>query len=198
MPWEIQFNHDEALSKAMRAFWAHGYDATSMQDLVDCMGINRGSLYATFGDKRSLFIEALRRYDAVYREDWVARLSNSHGPRAAILAAFDAAIAAALDAGSSDTGSSDGCLLVNTALELSPHDEEISAIVDHGLSEMERFFRDMIEQGQAAAEIPAHVEPVDTARGLLSLFIGLRVLARSRPEKSLLRSVANQPATLLG
>jgi TetR/AcrR family transcriptional repressor of nem operon len=55
----------------------------------------------------------------------------------------------------------------------------------------------MIEQGQAAAEIPAHVEPVDTARGLLSLFIGLRVLARSRPEKSLLRSVANQAAALL-
>lgn len=192
MPWEKQFNHDEALSRAMSAFWAHGYDATSMQDLVDCMGINRGSLYATFGDKRSLFIEALRRYDAVYREDWAARLSSSHGPRAAILAAFDAAIAAALD-----TGSSDGCLLVNTALELSPHDEEISAIVDHGLAEMERFFRDMIEQGQAAAEIPAHVEPVDTARGLLSLFIGLRVLARSRPEKSLLRSVANQAAALL-
>ncbi len=192
MPWEKQFNHDEALSKAMSAFWAHGYDATSMQDLVDCMGINRGSLYATFGDKRSLFIEALRRYDAVYREDWAARLSSSHRPRAAILAAFDAAIAAALD-----TGSSDGCLLVNTALELSPHDEEISAIVDHGLAEMERFFRDMIEQGQAAAEIPAHVEPVDTARGLLSLFIGLRVLARSRPEKTLLRSVANQAAALL-
>ncbi len=192
MPWEKQFNHDEALSKAMSAFWAHGFDATSMQDLVDCMGINRGSLYATFGDKRSLFIEALRRYAAVYREDWVARLSNSHGPRAAILAAFDAAIAAALD-----TGSSDGCLLVNTALELSPHDEEISAIVDHGLAEMERFFCDMIEQGQGAGEIPPDVAPVDTARGLLSLFIGLRVLARSRPEKSLLRSVANQAAALL-
>ncbi len=192
MPWEKQFDHDEALSKAMGAFWAHGFEATSMQDLVDCMGINRGSLYATFGDKRSLFIEALRRYDAVYREEWITQLVKSMGPRAAIDAAFDAVIDAVLDAGSND-----GCLLVNTALELSPHDEEISAIVDHGLAEMERFFRDMIEQGQAAGEIPSHVTPVDTARGLLGLFIGLRVLSRSRPEESVLRSVANQAAALL-
>ncbi len=192
MPWEKQFDSDEALSKAMGAFWAQGYDATSMQDLVDCMGINRGSLYATFGDKRSLFIEALRRYDAVYRKGWVAKLVISHGPRAAIDAAFDQAIAAVLDAGSSD-----GCLLVNTALELSPHDREISAIVGHGLAEMEGFFRDMIEQGQAAGEIASHVAPVETARGLLSLFIGLRVLSRSRPEESLLRSVANQAGALL-
>ena len=192
MPWEKQFDSDAALSKAMDAFWAHGYDATSMQDLVDCMGVNRGSLYATFGDKRSLFIEALRRYDAVYRAGWVGRLIKSHGPRAAIEAAFDEAIAVVIDAGSSN-----GCLLVNTALELSPHDDEISTIVCHGLAEMESFFRDMIEQGQAAGEIPLHVDAVDTARGLLSLFIGLRVLSRSRPEETLLRSVANQAGALL-
>ena len=193
MPWEKQFDRDEALSKAMNAFWARGYDATSMQDLVDCMGVNRGSLYATFGDKRSLFIAALRRYDARYREAWVARLVATHGPRASITAAFDEAISAVLD-----DGSSDGCLLVNTALELSPHDKEISAIVDTGLSAMESFFRDRIEQGQAAGEIPQHLAPVDTARGLLSLFIGLRVLARARPDEPLLRSVANQANALLG
>lgn len=192
MPWEKQFDHDAALSKAMGAFWAQGYDATSMQDLVDCMGINRGSLYATFGDKRSLFIEALRRYDSVYREDWVAAITDANGPRAAIAAVFDQAIAAVVDAGSSD-----GCLLVNTALELSPHDAEISAIVDNGLAEMEAFFRDMIEQGQTAGEIPAHVAPVDTARGLLGLFVGLRVLSRSRPEESLLQSVASQAMAML-
>lgn len=193
MPWEKQFDHDAALSKAMGAFWAQGYDATSMQDLVDCMGINRGSLYATFGDKRSLFIEALRRYDAMYRKDWTAAVSAGNGPRAAIETVFDQAISAVVK-----KGSSDGCLLVNTALELSPHDQDISAIVDHGLAEMEAFFRDMIEQGQAVDEIPTHLDLVDTARGLLSLFIGLRVLSRSRPEEPLLRSVAKQATALLG
>ena len=192
MPWEKQFDTDEALTKAMQAFWARGYAATSMRDLVDCMGINRGSLYATFGGKRSLFIRALRHYDAVHRGAWVADLVATRPPRQAILDAFECAIAVALEAGSRD-----GCLLVNTALELSPHDAEIAAIVSHGLAAMETFFRDMIERGQAAAEIPSHVVPVETARALLSLFIGLRVLSRSRPERPLLRAVAKQAEALL-
>lgn len=193
MPPEKQFNTDKALGAAMAAFWARGYEATSIQDLVDCMGINRGSLYATFGDKHSLFIQALRRYDAIHRGSWTAALAKTKSPRGAVAGAFEGAISAVLDAGSRD-----GCLLVNTALELSPHDREISEIVSEGLSEMESFFREMIEKGQASGEIPLSVAPVDTARSLLSLFIGLRVLARSRPDEALLRSVANQAEALLG
>jgi TetR/AcrR family transcriptional repressor of nem operon len=192
MPLDKQFNTDEALAKAMNAFWARGYEATSVQDLVDCMGINRGSLYATFGDKRSLFIRALRRYDSVHRGDWIAALTEAKSPREAIMGAFEGAVSAVLD-----SGSRDGCLLVNTALELSPHDEKISEIVSRGLSDMEDFFGEMIEAGQAGGEIPPSVAPIDTARSLLGLFIGLRVLARSRPDEALLRSVANQAAALL-
>lgn len=193
MPWEKQFDTDEALRKAMTTFWARGYEATSIQNLVDCMGINRGSLYATFGDKRGLFIQALRRYDAIHRQAWVTALARSGSPRKAIEAAFEGAIAAVLE-----SGSRDGCFLVNTALELSPHDEEVAEIVGHGLVEMEAFFREMIEKGQASGEIPPHVAAADTARALLGLFVGLRVLSRSRPEKSLLRSIASQAEALLG
>ncbi len=192
MPWEKQFDADEALSKAMQTFWARGYETTSVQDLVDSMGINRGSLYATFGDKRALFLAALNRYDAVHRADWVASLAKSNGPRAAIRGAFKGAIAAVLE-----DGSRDGCLLVNTALELAPHDTEISEFVGNALAGMEAFFRDSIEEGQATGEIPDHVDPVETARALLGLFIGLRVLARSRPEPALLRSIADQAEALL-
>ncbi len=60
-----EFDQDEALQKAMEAFWARGYEATSMQDLVEHMGINRQSLYDTFGDKHSLFLKALDRYHEV-------------------------------------------------------------------------------------------------------------------------------------
>ena len=192
MPWEKQFDTDAALDEAMGAFWARGYAATSIRDLVRCMGINRGSLYATFGDKRQLFIRALHRYDTQYRQAWTDALAESHTPKAAILGAFEAAIAAALDAGPRN-----GCLLVNTALELSPHDPDIAAIVADALGEMESFFRTMIERGQAAGEIPARVDPVDTARALLGLFVGLRVLARSRPEAPLLRALAGQANALI-
>ena len=192
MPWEKKFNTDEALAKAMHAFWAHGYEATSISDLVDCMGIKRGSLYATFGDKRSLFLQALHQYRAVHLQDWIAALARTHDPRDAIIAAFDQAIATAVEGASRD-----GCLLINTALELSPHDEEISEFISSCLIEMETFFRDMIEQGQAAGEIPAHIVPVDTARSLLSSFVALRVFSRSRPEEALLQSVAKQAQAVL-
>ncbi len=192
MPWQKQFDVDDALSKAMDAFWARGYEATSMHDLVACMGINRGSLYATFGDKRALFIQALRRYDAVYRQAWVDALGAAPSAKRAIRDAFEAVIASVLK-----DGARDGCLLVNTALELSPHDPEIAGIVRDGLAEMEGFFRRMVKRGQAAGEIPAGLDAVATARALLGLFIGLRVLSRSRPERALLRAIARQAEALL-
>lgn len=192
MPWQKSFDTDDALGKAMAAFWERGYAATSMQDLVDCMGIGRGSLYAAFGDKRRLFLRALAHYDDRHRRRWTEHLSACAAPRQAILAAFDEVITTTLD------GARDGCLLINTGLEMSPHDDEIAAVVGTALEAMEAFFRDMIQRGQAAGEIAASVDAPDTARGLLALLAGLRVLSRSRPEEALMRAVARQAEALLG
>jgi TetR/AcrR family transcriptional repressor of nem operon len=192
MPWEKSFDADKALSRAMGAFWARGYEATSMQDLVDCMGIGRGSLYAAFGGKRSLFIQALRRYDRDHRRDWTERLAASGSPKDAILGAFRAVVAQVIDAGRRD-----GCLLINTALELSPHDEEIGRIVRECLAEMEAFFREQLEKGQAIGEIPSRLSPDATAKALLALFVSLRVFSRARPEPTLLESVAGQAEALI-
>ena len=133
------------------------------------MGINRGSHYATFGDKRGLFIQALRRYDETHRAATVATLRKLGSPRQAIMEVFAGAIAAAID-----HSSRDGCLLINTVLELWPHDEEISKFVSGCLADMENFFRDMIENAVAQDEISSDIDPVETARGLLSLLVGLR------------------------
>jgi len=78
MPWTKNFDVDRTLDKAMRLFWAHGYEATSMQDLVDGMGINRGSIYSTYGDKRQLFLAALNRYDVECRKSLLESL-DQHG-----------------------------------------------------------------------------------------------------------------------
>ena len=192
MPRPRQFDIDDALMKAMAVFWAHGYKATSMQDLVDAMGIERGSIYGAFGSKRALFLKALTHYDQVYREAWFEERASSSSPRQAVLDVFEAAVSVTVE-----DGSRDGCLLVNTALELSPHDDEIAAIVDHAFTEAEAFFRTMIERGQAAGEISTEVNAVSTARALLGLFLGLRVLSRSRPEETVLRSIADQAEALL-
>lgn len=187
MPWEKTFDADEALARAMEAFWARGYEATSMQDLVNCMGVNRGSLYATFGDKRNLFLLALRRYDAMHRRYYIRGLAESNPPKRAIVALFEGAAEAVLDGGSRD-----GCLLVNTALERSSHDEEVERLVSQSFKEIQTFFRDMVREGQASGEIPATVDPCEASRALLALLLGLRVLARSRPEPGLLRSIVQQ------
>ena len=90
-----------------------------------------------------------------------------------------------------------GCFLVNTALELSPHDREVADLVAAGLTRIENGFRALIEQGQNAGEISRSVDPGHTARSLLGLMIGLQVLARSRPEESLLRAIKHQAEALL-
>lgn len=186
------FDTEDALEKAMQTFWAHGYEGTSVQDLVDNMGIDRGSLYATFGDKRQVFRAALQRYDDYYRKAWVNGLAGAMAPRAVILTIFEDGIAAALG-----TKAREGCLLVNAALELSPQDPEIGHVVANAFAEMEDFFRAMIRAAQADGSIPRRIVAAEAAAGLLSLFLGLRVLARANPKPAMLRAIKKQAEALI-
>ena len=193
MPRKKEFDVDTVLDNAMQAFWSRGYEATSLNDLLDCMQIQRASLYNAFGDKRTLFLETLRRYDAIHRRAEVAKRTNMPSPRQAILGLFQDTVTTVVE-----YEARNGCFLINTALELSPHDEEVAEIVRTAFSHMEhKFFRKMIEKGRASGEIATSVVPALTARALLSLFIGLQVLSRSRPEKLLLQSIAKQAEALL-
>ena len=193
MPRKKEFDVDAVLDKAMRAFWARGYEATSLNDLLECMQIQRASLYNAFGDKRTLFIETLRRYDVVYRQAEVARRVQNPSARQAILDLFRDAVTAVVE-----HEARNGCFLINTALELSPHDPEVAEIVSKAFHHMEqKFFCKLIEKGRANGEIDSSVPPAKTARSLLSLLIGLGVLSRSRPEKLLLDSIAKQAETLI-
>ncbi len=193
MPWEKSFDVSETLDKAMQAFWARGYEATSMQDLVDCTGINRGSLYATYGDKRTLFLAALRIYDKRMRRELLADIEARYAPREAIRHMFLAFMADV-----SEAGGNRGCFVTNTALELAPHDPEVRQIVAHEQEQIEAFFARMIKRGKAQGEIPAHVRPVETARGLLASLIGLVVLTRSRPNRTLLQTIVDDALRRLG
>ena len=193
MPRKKEFDVDTVLQKAMEAFWARGYEATSLNDLLDCMQIQRASLYNAFGDKHTLFLDTLRRYDIVYRRAEVAKRVKLASPRQAILGLFQDAVTVVVD-----QGARNGCFLINTALELSPHDREVAEVVRKAFTHMEQqFFRKMIEKGRAIGEIAKSVVPAQTARALLGLIIGLVVLSRSRPERLLLQSIAQQAEVLL-
>ncbi|GER00318.1 TetR family transcriptional regulator [Iodidimonas gelatinilytica] len=184
MPWIKNFDEAKALEKAMQAFWAHGYEATSMQNLVECTGVNRGSLYATYGGKRAFFLAALQMYDQKMRRELLAGLAARNRPREAITALFRTFME---DVAEDD--SNRGCLLTNTALELSAHDPEIARIVAHAQKQTEGFFARMIIKGQKCGEIAGHVDAEGTARGLLASLLGLVVLVRSRPDTALLQGI---------
>lgn len=193
MPWTKSFDVTETLDKALQAFWARGYEATSMQDLVDCTGVNRGSLYATYGDKHAIFLAALRMYDEKMRRQLLSDLAAQHTPREAIRR-----LLLAIAARASETGGNRGCFMTNSALELAPHDPEVGRVVAHAQEEVESFFARMIVEGQAQGEIAAHVNGAETARGFLATLLGLFVLVRSRPDRALLQSIVEDAMRRLG
>ena len=191
MPRSKQFEPEQALSSAMSAFWRHGYEATSMEDLMDCMGIGRASIYNAFGNKRALFLSALEYYVCNGGALQGVRMPDS--PRLAIVTAFRTIVERAV------TGEScDGCLVVNTALELAPHDDEIAQIVNGIFVQQEALFRTFLERAMACGEVPQTLDPSRTAQALLALSIAVLVLARSRPDEPLLRSIEHQVQSLLG
>ena len=191
MPWEKQFDVDRARQSAMSAFWTHGYENTSMQDLLDAMGIQRGSFYDTFKSKRDVLLAALGAYDDGRRETF-RKLAQGHSPKQTIEALFRGVLAEAKSASGRR-----GCFLVNSALELAPRDADVAKIVNRAFAETEAFFRSMIENGQALGEIPKHVDPVRTAQALLGMLLGMRVLSRSGSTAGVLKAIAAQAVASL-
>lgn len=190
MPRKKQFVIDEAKEKAMIAFWGRGYNATSLQDLVECMGVNRASLYDTFGDKYSLFLDSLYIYKMIYIKSYLTQQTKKYTPRQAIINYFLDMIMKAEDR--------NGCLMVNTALELSPHDQKVATIVNQTFVYIEKnFFRKMIKKGQVIGEISEAVISTTTAQTLLSLLIGLCVLSRSETNKPVMQAIVSQVKALL-
>lgn len=191
MPWEKQFDKQAALDQALKAFWSRGYEATSMQDLVDCMGVNRGSIYATYGDKRALFLSALKTYDE-RRRKMLAEFETRYSPRDAIREVFLAFTREI----SGDAGNR-GCFLTNTALELAAHDPEIRKLVAEAQADVEAFFARMIKKGKARGDIAARAKSGVAARGLLASLLGVLVLIRSRPDAALLNAIVDDALSRL-
>lgn len=170
--------------------WERGYAATSVRDLGEAMGLGAASLYNAFGDKRSLFIRCLHRYLEGGIRGRLLELEASLPPRDAIGAFFEEIATVSLE-------DRRGCLLVNTALEVAPHDAEIAAIVAERIAVLEGFLRRCVSARQRAGAIARRHPARDLARLLVTTAIGLRVLARARPEAALLRGAVRQALSLL-
>lgn len=187
-----EFDTDKALDAAMACFWQHGFEATSMRELTSSMRISSASLYAAFGDKHELFVRALERYmDGATRER-IARLETKLPPAQAVRRFFSEIVERSV----SDRQRR-GCFLINSALEIAPHDARLGAEIARRLGEIENFFFRCIRAGQADGTIAAERPARDLARLLLGVLLGIRVLARSRPERALLEGVLRPALALL-
>jgi TetR/AcrR family transcriptional repressor of nem operon len=187
----IAFDQTVALDAAIECFWHHGYRASSVRDLAASMGICGTSLYNSFGNKRALFIKALERYLDHSLRARIGRLQPLP-PKQAIRGFFDEIIERSLK-----DRARRGCLLINSALEVAPHDRKLGVEIAQRLTEIEDFFRDRIMAGRADGSIPKRVDADNVARLLLGVLLGIRVLARSRPERALLEGMARPALALL-
>jgi TetR/AcrR family transcriptional repressor of nem operon len=186
------FDEDLALDAAVDCFWLRGYEATSVRDLADAMGIGGASLYNAYGDKRALFSRSLARYAERSMRERIARLEASHRPKEAI-AAF---IAEIIDRSLKDPDRK-GCLLVNSALDVAPHDAKIGKVVGGYLDELRAFFRRNLEAARQAGEVSRRLDVEEVSGHLLGVLLGIRVLARTGARRKLLESVARPALDLL-
>ncbi len=186
-----EFDLDRALDKAIGVFSAHGYHATSLSRLTAAMEIAEGSLYKAFKDKRAVFIAAFDRYVMLREERLAQKLGSAQTGRDRI----KAVLALYAEASHGSTGRY-GCLVVGSAVDLASSDSGMARRVAATLAAHEKRFLAFIRQGQADGSIASAIEPVATARLLLSIVQGMRVLGKTGRSRAEVSSLVDRAMTL--
>jgi TetR/AcrR family transcriptional repressor of nem operon len=188
-----EFDPDAALQAALELFWQRGYEATSMSDLVERLGIGRASIYATFGNKHELYLKALERYDRAGLPPILRELSQP-GPA---LPAVRSVVRRYATEASDEQLRANGCLVTNTASELAPHDAAAARHVERNWDQLEAVLHSALIRAQAQGELPAERDPLTLARMLLVLLQGLRVVGKASADPTRVRDAAEQALALL-
>ncbi|MEW9549341.1 TetR/AcrR family transcriptional regulator [Nonomuraea sp. NPDC050783] len=178
-----KFDEERAVEAAMRAFWRTGYEATSTQDLCAATGLGRSSIYNTFAGKHDLFRRALRHY-MDERDTALAELMDGDLP---VKEKVRTVLGWAVEPGPDDPA---GCLVVNSMIELGPHDEEVAGMLRRSHELRVRIMRTAFEAARARGELGPGQDPLALARFVTATVSGLRVLARGGADRATLESVA--------
>ncbi|MFD4025607.1 TetR/AcrR family transcriptional regulator [Streptomyces sp. NPDC058576] len=188
-----EFDPDAALQSALELFWRRGYEATSIADLVEHLGIGRASIYATFGNKHELYLKALDRYAEASDPLLLTTLSQP-GPA---LPAVRAVVRRFASEATSPEGRLNGCLITNTAAELAPHDPAAARRVEIIWEQLETLLHSALVRARAQGELPECRDPRALARMLLVLLQGVRVVGKASSDPARVRDAAEQALTLL-
>lgn len=180
-----EFDRNETLKKAMEVFWKKGYKATSIDDLVDKMGIQRGSIYNTFGDKKELFLSAVELYGDEVTSKTLKVLYSEGSPVGNIKEFFD------LIVNTPDDRRSRGCLISNTVVELAPHDEKVALVVKGIMKRIQAAFLDCLNRAVEKGELPETTNTEVLSNFLATSTHGLMVTGKSTPDKKQLKDVVD-------
>lgn len=160
-----EFDMDQALEAAMEAFWAKGYEATSLSDLMAVTGLHKGSIYKAFGDKHSLFIKALKRYLEDMRKDKDKLLAGAPSPLEGLRAVAHGMVEIV-----DDGPCPKGCMAINALVEVAPHDDEVHAIMLDHIARMNHSITETVAQAQAAGEM-SRERPPELVAAIMQTFI---------------------------
>ncbi|WNS44258.1 TetR/AcrR family transcriptional regulator [Paenibacillus sp. MMS20-IR301] len=185
-----EFDIDDVLGKAMNIFWQQGYEKTSMQDLVAGMGIHKRSMYDTFGDKHTLYIKAMERFAAINASRMESRTEGDIPVKAAIALLFEAVIY-------KSEAEPKGCMLVNTAVELSNHDPEAAARVQEAFLNTESLIERLVLQGQNTGEITSRLPAAALAACLHNALVGIRVMVKTAADQQKLQTIVDTTLAVL-
>ncbi|MGC9436741.1 TetR/AcrR family transcriptional regulator [Streptomyces sp. WG5] len=188
-----EFDPDAALQSALELFWRRGYEATSVADLVEHLGIGRASIYATFGSKHELYLKAMDRYAETRDPLLLAELSQP-GPA---LPAVRGVVRRFTAEAASPQGRLNGCFVTNTAAELAPHDPAAARRVETSWEHIETLLHSALVRARAQGELPEDRDPRALARMLLVLLQGVRVVGKASSDPARVRDAAEQALALL-
>lgn len=191
MPSQKQFDIEEVLDRAMEAFWESGYEGTSMTRLLDRMGIQKGSFYATFSSKHEVFLQAVDRYVRVRFSEFEDAMAGL-APRQAIERMFDS-----VQEECRYKSGSRGCFVVNAALELAPRDDAVGEVVRRTLKMHQEWIAELLVAGQEDGTITSTGDAASVAKALLGLIIAMRVYARAGMPASYAVALRSQAGGLL-
>jgi len=178
------FNEDEVIDKAVEVFWAKGYEATSIQDLINAMGIQRGSLYATFGSKQQLFLKSLNRYSVTVVKNLLEILESDVSAIRSIELFFSQLVEHLLTAGQLRS-----CLVTNSAIERGLSDKETKQQVQKLLHALEKGFYDTLLRAKANGELSVKLDLKLIATYLTSSMQGLLVMGKICSDRPVLEGI---------
>jgi TetR/AcrR family transcriptional repressor of nem operon len=192
MARQKEFDRDEVLHKAMEVFWARGYEGTSIQDLVKHMGINRQSIYDTFGDKHSLFLQALDRYCEIESRKVFEVLERPGSMKRNLRRLFEEAVARAMSAEGQR-----GCFVGNSMSELAGRCQETADRTCNSVARAEKMFQRALERGKQQGDFIEVRDPRAVARFLYSSLQGLNLMAKATRDRKMLNDVVKVTLSVL-